>query len=165
MNRDTSKCYYGNQTFESGKTLTQELLGRGSCRPSCYCNQYEQNPATFVCSHYDCPEFFGRWPGPPPKQGEKCVVQKSLDKCCSEGRVCGKAIEKLETCEYNGETYHEGEFIDLKETCTHSCICGKGFNDNKDKPLDKNPNCKRDDCNLNLKNEFAKGCIPIFDKR
>lgn len=56
------------------------------CRPGCRCRQFDKNsPASFVCSHVDCPEFFGGSSDP------SCVNKfDDLKQCCRSGQICGK---------------------------------------------------------------------------
>lgn len=165
MNRDTSKCHYGNHTIEVGESLPDEYL-RNSCIGVCFCRKSGNEPASFSCSHGDCSRIFAPY-APPDRDGNRieCIVQRPLDECCDSDTVCSPELEKLETCEYAGEIYREGERIDLMGVCTHKCACGKGFNNYK--TFDENPYCKRYNCKLAIRNsiEFAQGCIPVFDKR
>lgn len=74
----------------------------------------------------------------------------------------GEALTKLAKCEFNGETYYEGELIDSGESC-FTCFCAKGF---ENKPVEENKHCHKINCNIELHfgKKIAAGCIPIYYK-
>jgi hypothetical protein len=74
----------------------------------------------------------------------------------------GEELDKLATCEFDGQKYYEGERIDAGRKC-YSCFCQKGF---ENKPVEENPHCHKINCNMELhySSKIAKGCIPTYYK-
>lgn len=71
-------------------------------------------------------------------------------------------VDKLSTCEFEGETYREGQAMYPKEHC-YKCFCTKNFN-NKMK-VEENENCQKIECGISLRNvgRVMEGCIPGED--
>jgi len=164
-NRDSSKCYYGNQTFKIGDELHNADI-EASCTIGCSCRGSDVrdpellNVATkFDCTHIDCPEFFG---SPKLPAGKKCIRQYAPKGCCSTNTVCGEDLNKLATCQFNDKTYYEGENIDTSRSC-YSCVCGKGW---ENTPVEKNKHCHKVNCNMELHyyQKLLNNCVPIYWK-
>lgn len=88
INRDSSKCFYNNQVFNiSGNLDSPDITS--SCTAGCRCVEADEyHPkANFLCTHIDCPEFFGE---SMETSGEECIAQHQLNSCCSTGSVCGE---------------------------------------------------------------------------
>lgn len=160
--RATSKCHFGNQTYEIGEELSSGET-EGSCTIGCRCrgSKNDPEPAKFLCTHIDCPEFFGYNNYNEAEQaGKKCVKQYKHNECCSSGETCGEELLKLATCEFENRTYYEGEKIQPEALC-YSCICGAGFNE---KSIEENPHCQKINCNMDLhyQSKVEEGCIPVY---
>ncbi|CAO1429760.1 unnamed protein product [Diamesa hyperborea] len=153
--RDGNKCHYKNQTFNPRETLDHSKL-KGICSGQCYCREkQDDNIAEFECAHIDCPEFFGTDPSE-----KDCIRQYNNNDCCSSKSICGDAVDKLATCEFEGKTYREGQKMYPKHSC-YSCYCAKGF---QDKPVQNNRHCFKIDCGITLRNtgRLHEGCIPVY---
>lgn len=67
----------------------------------------------------------------------------------------------MSTCEFEGETYREGQRIYPDEHC-FECYCTKDFNNAT--AIENNPNCNKIDCGISLRNtgRVIEGCIPVY---
>jgi hypothetical protein len=67
----------------------------------------------------------------------------------------------LSTCEFEGETYREGQKIYPDELC-YECLCSKDFDNGT--AVEQNKNCFKIDCGINLRNtgRIIEGCIPVY---
>lgn len=94
MMRNTSKCHFGNETFEPREKLVNDEI-QASCTAQCYCREGDEDQsAKFVCAHIDCPEFFGSHTESE-MPGKKCVRQYKTNGCCSTGSTCGRLSHLL----------------------------------------------------------------------
>lgn len=111
-------------------------------------------PASFVCAHYDCAEYFGR--GDP-----DCTLTYNEDSCCSTGRVCGEAKAKADKCYLEGKEYIVGQRIYPASRASYKCLCRHGFDNST---IVGNPNCKEMKCGFEMHygNQLRDGCIPIY---
>lgn len=69
----------------------------------------------------------------------------------------------LATCEFEGETYREGQKMYAANKCT-KCFCTKDFNN--ETALENNPHCEKIDCAISLRNtgRLLDGCVPLYYK-
>lgn len=69
----------------------------------------------------------------------------------------------LATCEFEGETYREGQKMYAANKCT-KCFCTKDFNN--ETALESNPHCEKIDCAISLRNtgRLLDGCVPLYYK-
>lgn len=152
-NRDSRKCHFNGNTYEPGSSLSDGDQQLVPCMPACRCMNYS-SPASFNCASNECPEFFAR--------RENCVYQYTKGRCCATGpAICGKKIEELGTCYFEGKLYREGEtMFPVKDSC-YKCHCKEGFDNST---LVGNPNCYEINCGIELRNteRLAVGCIPIY---
>lgn len=72
-------------------------------------------------------------------------------------------MEKLSTCEFEGETYREGEKMYPEEHC-YECFCRKDYD--SEIPIEENQHCNKIDCGISLRNtgRIIEGCIPVYYK-
>lgn len=150
--RDGQKCYFNGHIYDVDTSLSKDDQALVSCSPACRCNNYT-SPASFICAHIDCGEFFG--------QDESCIYQYTPSDCCSSNKVCGKEVEKLAECYLEGERYMEGQKMYPKEESCYSCHCQKGF---ENSTIVGNPNCKEINCGIEVHyaGRLMDGCIPIY---
>ncbi|CRK97628.1 CLUMA_CG011014, isoform A [Clunio marinus] len=148
--RDSLKCYRHNKVYNIGDKLDDTQLKK-SCIVGCECSL-----GHFTCGHIDCPQFFGNGPEPP-KEG---CVEYGTETCCENREVCGKELESIEKCQYQGKTYYEDQSFEPKDSC-YTCVCQKGF---EDKPAEENKHCRKIDCKFELlySDRFLRGCIPVY---
>lgn len=150
--RDGKKCHFNGNIYEPGTSLSkadQELV---SCSPGCRCID-NTSPASFVCAHIDCPEFF--------RHDENCVLQYKLSDCCSSSEVCGDEVEKLSECYLDGTKYLEGQKMYPNDESCYVCQCQKNFDNST---IVGNPNCNEINCGIELRNigRIMDGCIPVY---
>jgi len=150
--RDPNKCYLHGKEYNVSDYVPFEETGK-YCVPGCHCNKYGVH-ANFVCTHFDCPEFFG------PRDPE-CVRTYEIDSCCANGKVCDKDREKLAKCYVEGKEYHEGQKIYPDLVSCQKCICKPGFDNST---IVGNPNCKQVECGLLLHygEKLMIGCASIY---
>lgn len=96
------------------------------------------------------------------KSAVSCFFQtglKSINKCLI---FPGEDLNALAKCEFNGQTYYEGQRIDAESKC-YSCFCEKGF---ENKPVEQNKHCHKINCNIELhySARILKGCVPVYYK-
>ncbi|XP_053684684.1 kielin/chordin-like protein [Sabethes cyaneus] len=151
--RDGQKCYFNGNIYESGSSLSSADQDLVSCEPGCRCINYT-SPASFVCAHIDCPEFFDSYK-------ENCMFQYEPRGCCSARQVCGEEMNKLSVCYLEGAKYLEGQKMYPKEDSCYTCHCQKGFDNST---VVNNPNCYEINCGIELHSTrwLADGCIPIY---
>lgn len=150
---DPSKCHFKDKVIADQGALPDDLIN-DLCRPGCRCNKSPDSEyATFTCSHYDCPEYFGR-------QEPDCLRQHSLDSCCSNGETCGTERSKLEKCYVDGQEYHEKQKIYPNGYPCLKCLCQKNFMNHT---FADNTACKEINCGFNLEiDKLKQGCVPEF---
>lgn len=75
----------------------------------------------------------------------------------------GEEMEKLSSCELEGEQYKEGQKMYPKDLC-YSCFCTKNFNSSL--AVEENPECYKIDCGITLRysGRLHEGCVPIYYK-
>lgn len=72
-------------------------------------------------------------------------------------------VDKLATCEFEGESFREGQKIYPTDRC-YECLCTSNF-DNKTS-VEENPSCRKIDCGITLRNtaRLMDGCVPVYYK-
>lgn len=70
----------------------------------------------------------------------------------------------MSTCEFEGETYREGQRIYPDAQC-YECFCTKNFDN--ETAVEDNEHCRKLDCGIALRNtgRIIEGCIPTYYKR
>ncbi|KAG5675687.1 hypothetical protein PVAND_005571 [Polypedilum vanderplanki] len=157
--RDKNRCHYNGSIFDVHKELHNSDIEE-SCTINCVCHKYEDDEedfAKFNCAHIDCPEFLDD------ELPENCIRQYKKGSCCSQSTVCGEDIKKLAKCQFNGDTYYDGQQFEAENGC-YSCLCGKGF---ENKPVEENKHCKKINCLIDLRysTKFYDGCVPVYFKK
>lgn len=153
-NLDPKKCHFEGKSYDNGVVLNTDDL-HIQCRGQCSCRTNPQNnqPGRLQCPVIDCPDMFD-------SIDEECIQQYALDKCCSVDKVCGKEIDKLAECSFEGKTYREGQMMYANDSLD-KCLCTKDFDSGA--KIEENPNCAHIKCGVNLQiDELMQGCVPIY---
>lgn len=148
------KCFFDGREYAVGE-LIGDAITKQFCRVGCKCIRYGEF-AKFECGHIDCAEVFA-----PPPPGN-CITKYAADKCCSTGTVCGDDLAQLNKCEFEGDTYYEGQRMYAMNKC-YTCSCVQGFDNST---TEANPNCRRQRCNILLNDvgDLYNGCAPVYYK-
>ncbi|CRK94534.1 CLUMA_CG008037, isoform A [Clunio marinus] len=157
-NRNSSKCYYQNKVLNPGDTL-ENFQQTDTCEGKCYCNLNRGGgQSEIICSRLKCVEN-----SPVDQQVQNCIKQYNEKNCCPIKTVCGDDINKLNTCEFEGRYYLEGDKMYPKNIC-NKCFCTKNFNNKT--AVTANPNCHKIDCGIALTKtmRLSEGCIPVYIK-
>nr|CAD7463648.1 unnamed protein product [Timema tahoe] len=110
--------------------------------------------AVITCANIECPELFRR---PPPD----CILQYSLDDCCSTSTFCKNKTEDVTevTCNVGNETFIEGQKFYPSDDDCKSCVCQQGYDGTTNGPW-----CKKIKCGFELRSadRFRQGCAPVY---
>ncbi|CAG2060304.1 unnamed protein product, partial [Timema podura] len=110
--------------------------------------------AVITCANIECPELFRR---PPPE----CILQYSLDDCCSTSTFCKNKTEDVTevTCNVGNKTFIEGQKFYPSDDDCKSCVCQQGYDGTTNGPW-----CKKINCGFELRSadRFRQGCAPVY---
>ncbi|KAJ8936562.1 hypothetical protein NQ318_017028 [Aromia moschata] len=145
-------CVFRGRRYDVNEEV-DEFITYENCYVACRC-EHPESDTKYICAVLDCPE----WLDPAIEEG--CYRKYDLDKCCSTGTVC-LTKEKVETCDFDGKIFHEGELYFPENTCT-KCACQKGYNGTMEEPF-----CKRNLCSLQIlhSDKLEKFCAPLYFHR
>ncbi|XP_069700125.1 kielin/chordin-like protein [Periplaneta americana] len=155
--RDAHKCYHNGVAYDVNTELAFDPTN--ACTVACRCTNITGR-AQVICADVECPELFQG-----PLSDPNCFRQYKLDKCCSVNTHCNSnATEKQQTpklfeCQYDGNTYKEGQVIYPEDAPCKKCICQNGFNGTLDGPW-----CQEISCGIELhySRQLSDGCTPIY---
>uniref|UniRef100_A0A8D8HIM7 (northern house mosquito) hypothetical protein n=1 Tax=Culex pipiens TaxID=7175 RepID=A0A8D8HIM7_CULPI len=151
VGRRSDKCYLFGKSYAIGEKVPDDETS-SICTALVNCVEDVDKSAKFIYAHVDCAEFFRPW-----KEG--CIRQYAAGRCCSTGEVCDADKDKLAKCSLGGQTYYEGEKMQVPGDPCRSCYCDAGFNE---KNLEGS--CVEQKCSFEIYavDKLQAGAAPVY---
>ncbi|XP_015791310.1 papilin [Tetranychus urticae] len=152
IQKEANKCYYAGESYDIDKDIKfPDPCNRCRCYGSITDKMLK---AKISCALVECP---GTFSSPNTDiNNQTCYYSFKPGQCCGEKRCPDQ--KPMVTCSYEGNTYMEGQKIELPDCYT--CSCTSDFNPMNVK---NNPACYKHTCYFDTKMLDA-GCLPVYTK-